>query len=519
MAVVRLCRATDAEPEDREILAMLAKALVLDGRMVSALHTYNKLIALGEVSAGTWCAMGHALVEVGEYAQAIRVYEKSIGGRRDYAEAHHHLGQACFEMGDIDRAMQHMEIAANHSERLVTWLALATLVPGAPSADLKKILAIRRFFAERLGKDLPSKCRPTPQRVHSRQEKIRLGYVSAFFHRSNYMKPVWALLNNHDRSRFEIHLFSDSHEKDRMEGYVHPPEDKIHYVTDLSNDALAEMIAECGIDILIDLNAYSTPERLGLFLTPPAPVCVAWFNMYATSGLPGFHYIIGDDEVVSEDEEPFYSEKVIRLPVSYLTFSVRHRAPPVVDPPCLTTMTITFGSLVAQYKINSEVRLLIANRAMNSPQNQVWLKDRFADLGINPGRVTLLGPADHYEYLQYYDQIDIALDAFPYNGGVTTMEAIWQGVPVLTFNGDRWASRTSQTLLRRTHLREFVARNAEDMIAVAVRLAKDDDSPERLRLLRRGMRSTLQRSSACDVQSLVRSMERFFESVKIHYRI
>lgn len=523
-AVDRLSRATDDAPEDREILATLAEALVCDGQVVSALHVYNRMIALGEVTAENWCAMGHALVQVGEYAQAMRVYERSIGCRKDHAEAYHHLGQACFKMGDIDRAMQHLEIAANQSGRLVTWLALATLVPGAPSADLTKILAIRRSFAERFEKDSPSRRRPEPQQVHSRREKIRLGYISAFFHRSNYMKPVWALLNNHDRSRFEIHLFSDCREGDTLEGYDHPPEDKIHHVTDLTNDALAELIEECGIDILVDLNAYSAPERLGIFLTPSAPVCVAWFNMYATSGLPGFHYIIGDDEVVSEDEEPYYCEKVIRLPVSYLTFSVPHRAPPVVDPPCLTTMGITFGSLVAQYKINPVVirtwskilskapnsRLLIANRAMGSPQNQAWLKDRFADSGVSPDRVMFLGPADHYEYLQYYDQIDIALDAFPYNGGVTTMEAIWQGVPVLTFEGDRWASRTSQTLLRRTHLKEFVARNADDMIRIAVRLANDDDSPERLRRLRRGMRQKLRSSSACDIESLVRSMEGFF---------
>ena len=526
-AVQQLSLAAAGAPEDREILATLAGALFRDGRTTAALHAYNRCLALGDVTAENWCDIGHALAKMGEYAQAMAAFEKSIACRSDYTEAHYHLGQACFNLGDIDRAMRHLQIAANQSERLAPWLAMATLVPGAPLADLPKILAVRRQFADRLQGERPWNLLFMPPRIASRGNTLRVGYLSAFFSRANYMKPVWALINNHDRRRFTIHLFSDGPKTD-MEGYEHHPEDQLHPVGNLNNDDLANFMAQCGIEVLVDLNGYSFPKRLGLFLTPPAPVCVAWFNMYATSGLPGFHYIVGDDEVVSEDDAPYFSEKVIRLPVSYLTFTVTHRAPPVVDPPCLRTGTITFGSLVAQYKINTQVisawarilnkagnsRLVIANRALDAAENRAWLKKRFNDFGVCPDRLTLLGSAPHYQYLQYYDRFDIALDAFPYNGGTTTMEAVWQGVPVLTFAGDRWASRTSQTLLRRTHLSRFVARNIDAMIDAAVGLAIDDGSPERLLHLRRTMRERLQRAVACDAAALARSMERFFESAR-----
>ena len=122
-------------------------------------------------------------------------------------------------------------------------------------------------------------------------------------------------------------------------------------------------------------------------------------------------------------------------------------------------------------------------------------------------------PAHHITFLRYYERIDVALDAFPYNGGATTMEAIWQGVPVLIFDGDRWASRTSQTLLRRTHLKEFVAGDVEGMIALAVRIAHSPHTAQRLADLRRHMRKNLCASPACDVLGLARAMEQFYATV------
>jgi len=131
-----------------------------------------------------------------------------------------------------------------------------------------------------------------------------------------------------------------------------------------------------------------------------------------------------------------------------------------------------------------------------------------------PERQLLLhGPAEHYRYLQYYDQIDVALDAFPYNGGTTTKEALWQGVPVLTFDGDRWASRTSQTIIRRTPLCEFVASDLSHYVELAVGLAASNKTPEKLRTLRPRMRELLLQSVACDTRRLAGAMEVIYEEV------
>jgi len=126
---------------------------------------------------------------------------------------------------------------------------------------------------------------------------------------------------------------------------------------------------------------------------------------------------------------------------------------------------------------------------------------------ISPARVHLEGPLDHYRFLETYVKIDIALDTFPYNGGTTTTEAIWQGVPVIAFSGDRWAARTSASILRSATLGELVGQTLEDYISLAISLA---NSPDRLLDLRRNMRSQLRDSPVCDSQSFARNMERLY---------
>src|SRR4029079_13118602 len=138
------------------------------------------------------------------------------------------------------------------------------------------------------------------------------------------MKPVGAAGNHHDRSAFEIHLFADRAGPNRASGYRAHRLDQVHDITKLPNEAAARRVAAAKIDLLVDLNAYSFPSRLGLFMMRPAPVLVGWFNTYATTGFDAFDYIIGDDAVIPGSEERFYTERVLRLSGSYLAFSVLH---------------------------------------------------------------------------------------------------------------------------------------------------------------------------------------------------
>lgn len=525
-AVDLLLQASRCSPDDPAILESLAAAYRQNGQHLHALQTYDHLIDLGLATAETWSSTGNVLADVGEFAQAMDAYQNGLTLAPNNAEIHHNLGRVCYRLGQVDRAIQHLESAANEAETSNSWLSLATLIPCAPGASHQRVLDVRCEYARRLALETAA-MQPRPIVARQQHEPLRIGYVSSFFHGFNYMKPVWGLINHHDRARFQISLFSDSPTAKGMPGYRVNPADRQYDTGALNTARLAELIRNSEIDILVDLNAYSTPERLPLFLHPCAPLTVAWFNMYATSGLPAFDYLVGDDQVIRRDEEPFYTEKVLRLPVSYLTFEVTHPVPPVAPPPSLRTGRITFGSLVSQYKITPPVldawaailrrtpgsSLLIANAALKSRCNREYLLEQFSQRGVESVRLQLCGPAEHLDFLRYYDQIDIALDAFPYNGGTTTMEAIWQGVPVLTFDGDRWASRTSQSLLRQCHLAEFVAEDAAGMVEMAVSLAADPSSPTQLNELRSAMRARLAASPACDVAGLARGMEALYRQI------
>lgn len=506
----------------------LAATCHRQGQLLSALRLYDRVIELGAATAETWCATGNALTDVGEYAQAIGAYERSLQQRREFPEAEHNLARVLYRLGEVDRAAAHLERAAAGCDALSPWLSLATLIPGSPMAGPARILDVRRAFATRLadvsrgGPELP----PVPALPRA-GERVRLGYLSAHFHRANYMKPVWGLINHHDRQAFDVHLFSDSPPDAGMPGYAGHRRDRVHVTAGLDNGAVAAVIRASGVHVLIDLGAYSVPERLALFTRRVAPVTAAWFNLYATSGLPGIDYVVGDRAVAPAGDERFFTETVLRLPMSYLTFDILHEVPPVVPPPCLGGQPLVFGSLVSQYKITPPViaawaeilrraegtRLLLANATLKSVHNRQYVLDRFAEHGVTGDRLVMEGPAENRAFLQKYDRIDVALDAFPYNGGTTTMEAIWQGVPVLTFAGDRWASRTSQSLLCQTHLAPFVTGSSREYVEMAVALASESATPARLAGLRGEMRERLRQSPVCDVSRFARSMEQLCQSM------
>jgi protein O-GlcNAc transferase len=523
-----LLAALEANPGHADILRNLARVQLHRHEYLPALRTFDRLIGSGQADAADYTDTGDALTDVGEYAQAVDTYRRSLNLMPDDPRNHHNLARVLYRLGQTDSAARHLKQCGRLCDQIDPWLSLATILPGCSHATQQDILSARRQFADRLTQIEPaSKAIRSKRPKASAKSKLRVAYLSAFFHCANYMKPVWGLINSHNRDAFEIHLFSDSPRDSDWPGYFRHPDDQVHEVDALDNAALGMLIESRGIDILVDLNAYSEPRRLGLFLGHPAPVTLAWFNMYATSGLPGIDYLVGDPWVIRPEEAGFFSETLLTLPVSYLTFAVYHDAPEVATPPCTHTGELTFGSLVTQYKITPAVldawaeilrrthntRLFLANRTLKSKWNRHYLLEEFQRRGTDIGRITLDGPRDHYAYLQYYDQIDIALDAFPYNGGTTTMEALWQGVPVLSHDGDRWASRTTFSLLAQSPVRDFVAVNCLEMVERAVAMAEDPATPDRLGKLRRHLRKRLADSLLCDTGALCRHMEALYFKV------
>src|SRR5262249_29174402 len=151
--------------------------------------------------------------------------------------------------------------------------------------------------------------------------------------------------------------------------------DRFHDITGLSAEAAAEQVRQAYVDVLVDLNGYSAMERLPLFALRPAPRIAGWFNIFATTGMHSYDLLIGDDVVIPEEEEEFYTERIVRVPGSYLTFEVGYPVPDVVEAPCVANRAITFGCLAPQYKITPEVIRAWCTILQQVPRSTMLLKN------------------------------------------------------------------------------------------------------------------------------------------------
>ena len=453
----------------------------------------------------------------------IEYFEKALELQPELAIGHHNLGRSLHEIGQSDLAYESFQKSIDLGFN-ATLKEVAIFIPGCPSATNQTVLEERKKWADSIPRPAAEKRYKDAVNRDISKSCLRIGYVSAFFHEDNWMKVVWGLISKHDREKFEIHLFSDRTKLTPAIQQHLQQGDRFHDMSALPNDEAAAAIAQQDIDILVDLNGHSYPGRFPIFMDRPAPLIIAWFNVYATTGFDCFDYLVGDDCVIPRSEEPWYCEKIARMEGSYLAFDVAYDVPEVSEPPCVENGFVTFGSLISQYKITGKVidawceileqspgsRLLIRNAALGKQSNRDFLRSQFTNRGIADELVLLEGPAPHFEFLKTYNRIDIALDAFPYNGGTTTIEALWQGVPVVTFWGDRWVSRTSATILRTAGFPGLVAESPHDYIRVASHLG---ENVEKLKTMRLNMREKLRQSDACDTLNFAKSMERLYRDL------
>jgi protein O-GlcNAc transferase len=511
------CRAALwADSSSAELHALHGDVLLALQRPQPALAAFHEALQLAPRYFAAWYGSGCALLQLQEFAASLESWRHALALRPDHVPSLHNYAKSLFQLGDIEAAIQHFHAAYELDGNPHSLGALATSIPANPAATPSDILAARQHYAASL--PAPAPPQPTPH-----PGPLRIGYLSSFFQSDHWMKPVWGLLNHHDRSRFELFLLSDA-PRSACAGYQHHSADHFLDISALSNDEAADRIEQLHLDLLIDLNGYSELNRLALIARKPAPNVVGWFNLYATSGLPAYDYLIGDPHVVHPAEEPHYSETILRVPGSYLTFQVQYPVPDVAPPPFLSHGHLTFGCFASHHKLNPAVlaawaeilrraphsRLVLKNSLLHRPSVHQHLLAAFQSHGIAPDRISCSGRAPHYDFLAAYADVDVALDPFPYNGGTTTMEALWQGVPVLCFDGDRWAARQGVSLLRNAGLPQFAAPNLPAYIDAAVALAED---PMPLATLRPNLRHHLQQASVCNSAAFARAMEDLYLTI------
>lgn len=348
---------------------------------------------------------------------------------------------------------------------------------------------------------------PDPER------RIRLGYLSPDLYDHAIMKFLPPVFERHDRSRFELFVYAVGSKVDpkigkSLEHYVHLPE---------SAEEIAERIRADQVDILVDLAGHTMGRAFLALALKPAPVQVSWLGCVFTSGLATMDYFLGNRSTPAPGTEPFFTETVCRMPRAFYCYRPFFDIP-IAPSPCLERGYITFGSLNNPRKINREVvklwsailhlvpesRLLLKYGGMETPALQNRYRKWFAEDGICGDRLRFAGASRADEYLQTYGEIDIALDPFPYNGGSTTLDTLWMGVPIVTLTGRLAVQCSGAEMLHAIGLADSVAETPERYLEAALFLAGIVRAvPE----LRRNIRQALKFSPLMDEIGLVRDLE------------
>ncbi|MBK1647245.1 hypothetical protein [Rhabdochromatium marinum] len=364
--------------------------------------------------------------------------------------------------------------------------------------------------------------RPRPPLKPLGDRPLRLGYVSADLCQHTVGLFLHPVLAAHDPNRITAFAYSAGAHRDWVTRAItancRATGGALRDVTRLDDTALAQRIQADQIDLLVDLSGHTAGSRLSVFAHRPAPVQVSWLGYFATTGLAPLDAVLLDHWHAPAGTDRQFIEPLLSLTPGRWCYQPVPFAPEVASSPHQTTGTITFGSFNNTAKYHIEVfalwarvlqavpnsRLILKWRTFNDAALKAQVTDCFQRYGIAPERLDLRGPSFHETLLREYADIDIALDPFPFNGGLTSCEALWMGVPVMTWPQARVVSRQTHAVLHQIGLPDLSAKDPEGFVRLAANLARDT---ARLRDLRRGLRAQMQASALMDVQGFARSLE------------
>jgi protein O-GlcNAc transferase len=453
-------------------------------------------------------------------AESIASFERAIKIKGDYADAYANLGCALKDIGRLAEALDTLHRALEidphnviaHNNLLFIHNYVGDLPAGRLLADAKRFGEVAARLAQPRTR---WQNMPDPGRV------LRVGFVSGDLSGHPvgfFLEGVLAALTSGPAGTLELFAYPTLACDDETSARLRACCKGWHSAIGLSDEALAQRIAEDRIDILIDLSGHTAHNRLTMFAWKPAPVQVSWLGYFATTGLAAIDYFIADPCTLPPGQEVHFSEQIWRLPETRLCFTAPADDVAVGPLPALANGYVTFGSFNNLSKMNDTVVALWAQVLNAVPDSRLFLKyqqlgeasvrqgtrERFAAHGIKPERLILEAYVPRTNYLAAYQRVDIGLDPFPFPGGTTTAEALWMGIPVLTLAGERFLSRQGVGLLMNAGLPDWIATDTRDYLARAVSHASD---LQRLASLRRGLRKQVLDSPVFDAPRFARHFE------------
>ena len=320
-----------------------------------------------------------------------------------------------------------------------------------------------------------------------RTRPLRVGYVSSDLREHAVGFLTAEVFGLHDRSKVEVFGYYSGVRAlaDGMQARIKATFDHWCDITDFSDDAAAKKIRDDGIDILIDLNGYSKDARLNVFAMRPAPIIVNWLGFPGTLGTPYHNYVIADEFIVPKEHDVYFTEKVVRLPC----YQPNDRKRQVAACPTRAEVGLPEDAVVyCCFNGTQKFNAITYDRWMRilhgTPKSVLWLLSGTDETnerlrveaekrGIDRNRIVFADKRANAFHLARYQLADLFLDTFPYGAHTTASDALWLGVPILTFPGRSFAARVCGSLVTAAGLPELVCNSADEYVTRAIELGND----------------------------------------------
>ncbi len=514
---LRICEAISANRPDAAMPHFCAGNILRDLSRPNELEAaYGRALALRPGFAEVHCNLGNILQHRGDLEGAVTAYGRAIALKPDMAEAHCNLG-AAYETGRrISEAVDaYAKALALNPDLLGVRTQLSYLRRSAcdwTHADEEMDLAER--VARHQGPIPPfallsmeispaiylhvarlwaGSMRAKPAFAHRRPEpgargRLKIGYLSADFHRHATAHLMAELFERHDRTRFEIIAYSlGQDDRSEMRYRLGRAFDRFVDLHDLDDMNAARRINDDGIDILVELKGYTQHARSEIAAFRPVPIQVSFIGYPGTMGADFIDYIIADPITLPMDQQVFYDERIVHLPDCYQPNDSRRRVADKTPSRAgcgLPERGFVFCCFNNSYKITPKFFAIWMRLLAAVPGSVLWLFDanefvrgnlqnEAENAGIDPQRLVFAPRTDVAEHLARQRLADLFLDTPPYNAHTTTSDALWVGLPVVSVIGETFAGRVAASLLHAIGLPELVTQSPPEYEALALRLALD----------------------------------------------
>src|SRR5712691_10277612 len=523
-----------------EALPCFRKALALEPEMIEA--RYN--VGIASHRAGDFPSAKAALAKylrmnpddetalvtladthrnLNELNEAPNCYERLLEICPTAAEAHNGLANVFRNQARHWDAVKHYELAIqHHGNPVVAFQNLLFCMMCMDNFSAQEIYDKHREFAERFERPLlafqsPHRNEPDPNR------RLRVGYASPDFRANIVAHYVEPILNNHDRTRFEIVCYSTGFVRDSLTGRISSLFDQWHDVQSLSDDEIAGLIRVHQIDLLVDLCGHAPGNRILVFARKPATVQISYLDYSTTTGLSSMDYRLTTEYCdPSNASQQYYSEKLHRLSNTYWTYNPSVQLP-ISALPLKSNGYVTFGCFNLYYRVTTEVlrvwsrllqsvpasRLVVVGVSAGSTQGA--LLEILAQAGIAAERISVYNVLSYAKYHELMGTVDIGLAPFPYNGATTMLDCLWNGLPVFARKGgETFYSRMGCSILSELGLSKLIASDVDEYIRIAAELASNVPELDRLRQC---LRQKLEQSPMRDFPEFTRGLELAYRSM------